>query len=68
MIDTVPGLINIPKIIFYLDAEFAREIKEAKRATGLYQMKSYGFEYRSLPATIDILEVADFLEKEKIWL
>lgn len=56
-------LLNFPKIIQALDKEFAPVIKEAKRLPGFYEIKpSYGFEYRSLPGTIDPLVVARFLE------
>jgi hypothetical protein len=57
------GLINIPHIITSLDKRFAADIKAAKRALGLYKLKSHGFEYRSLPATIDPVGVATFIEE-----
>lgn len=57
------GLINIPRIIMALDKEFATVIKAAKRVPGLYKLKDWGFEYRSLPATLDPVVVADFVQK-----
>lgn len=54
---------NIPKIIVEMDREFGPIIKDSKRAKGLYKMKPYGFEYRSLPTSINIITVANFLVK-----
>lgn len=56
------GLINIPRIVNLLDKQFRTQVLEARRALGLYKLKSHGFEYRSLPATLDPLQVADYLE------
>ena len=58
---TVSGIIDIPKWVFGLDKIFEKEIKEARRVPGLYEMKSHGFEYRSLPADIDMIKVANVL-------
>jgi hypothetical protein len=48
---------NMPFDMVYpirlLDQEFAREIHLAGRLPGAYQIKPYGFEYRSLPATVN---------------
>ena len=60
------GMINAPRIIWLLDKEFKKDIKDAHRATGLYRLRDHGFEYRSLPASIDVLRVAAFINKE-IW-
>jgi len=49
-------VINIPKIIKSFDSEFVEEIKQTHRQKGLYEMKPYGFEYRSLPTTVDLLK------------
>jgi hypothetical protein len=46
-----------------LDQEFEEEIKAAHRHPGAYQMKDYGVEYRSLPATIKLSKVTKVLEK-----
>jgi hypothetical protein len=61
----VPSLLNIPPIVRDFDTAFYGEIVKAKRITGLYSMKSYGFEYRSLPATININRVANFISINK---
>jgi len=55
---------NIPRYIYLLDKRFKDIIKTAKRAPGLYELKPYGFEYRSLPASVPPVEVADFLKSE----
>lgn len=57
------GLIDMPRFIVGLDRRFAKEIKAARRVPGLYEMKPYGFEYRSLPASIDPYEVAGAISK-----
>jgi hypothetical protein len=59
---SVSGFIDMPKIILKLDTAFANEIAKAERVPGCYELKSYGFEYRSLPASIDVREVAAILE------
>jgi hypothetical protein len=46
-----------------LDQEFAREIRLSGRLPGAYQMKPYGVEYRSLPATVDLKKVVKVLVK-----
>jgi hypothetical protein len=56
------GNIDMPRFIYGLDRTFAAEIKAAKRVPGLYEMKSYGFEYRSLPMSVDLYRVAEALE------
>jgi hypothetical protein len=55
--------LNIPRIIRALDCQFAEVIKNTKRQQGMYEMKSYGFEYRSLPTIISAIMVAEFLDK-----
>ncbi len=57
--------INMPKIIQAFDKEFEADIYEAKRLPGFYEMKSWGFEYRSLPNTINLVRVAEFIQREK---
>lgn len=59
------GLINIPAIVHSLNTRFKTEIKDAKRALGLYKLNSHGFEYRSLPATLDPIVVAEFIYSER---
>ncbi len=61
----VAGLLNMPKLIQLLDQAFAGEIKDSQRLPGFYEMKHYGFEYRSLPATIDPVDVAEVLKNRK---
>jgi hypothetical protein len=46
-----------------LDQEFEKVIKKAGRHLGAYQMKPYGFEYRSLPASVPIRDVSRTLLK-----
>ena len=55
------GFLDIPTLIRALDDEFEKEIRRAYRVKGMYELKGYGFEYRSLPATIDPRKVADVL-------
>jgi len=62
LINTVAALLDIPKIIMSLDQAFADVIREARRLPGMYGMKPWGFEYRSLPTTVDLLRVAAFLD------
>lgn len=58
----IPRQLNMPKLIRALDVKFAVEIKQAKRVPGFYEMKPWGFEYRSLPNTVDVVLVAEFLK------
>jgi len=53
---------DMPRIIKALDKRFYIDIKWAKRQLGLYEMKPYGFEYRSLPNNIPLTELSDFIE------
>jgi len=53
--------LNVPAIIRRMDIAFDKEIKQARRVPGEYELKHYGFEYRSLPSGIDLDCVADFL-------
>lgn len=52
------GFLDIPRIVRSLDETFADVIKQSNRLKGFYEVKGYGFEYRSLPATIDPRVVA----------
>lgn len=58
------GLINIPALVLRLDKQFKGRIKEAKRALGLYKLTDHGFEYRSLPASMSPLTVAEFIKSD----
>lgn len=60
---TYQGPINMPRIIWFLDQAFKDEIKAAGRVPGEYEMKPHGFEYRSLPATVDLDKVVAVLEE-----
>lgn len=51
-------MFDMGKYIFALDKAFEESIRLSKRALGLYEMKYYGFEYRSLPNTVSPLDVA----------
>jgi len=50
----------IRKIVIAMDARFNNTIALAKRITGEYELKPYGFEYRSLPADITLQPVVKF--------
>lgn len=50
----------IIKIVYAFDARFNREIALANRMAGEYEIKPHGFEYRSLPATINIFSAVEF--------
>jgi len=54
----------IPEIIKRLDRAFVKEISKAERVAGEYEMKSYGFEYRSLPNNTDLEKIAKVLDQE----
>lgn len=58
---TVVDQMNIPRIVALMDKAFKDDIKEAKRMLGEYELKAWGFEYRSLPATINLNRVANTL-------
>ena len=49
----------IEKIVKEMDTIFIKEIKDANRVPGEYEMKSHGFEYRSLGNNIDVRKVID---------
>lgn len=59
----------IEKIVLAMDTKFGKTISLANRIQGEYEIKPYGFEYRSLPADINVLPVVDFafllLKREK---
>lgn len=60
---SVAEQMNMPRIIALMDKEFMPDIKAAKRMPGEYELKAWGFEYRSLPATIDLNRVANVLQR-----
>jgi len=61
--ESIPaGIMDMPRIIRELDKRFAPEIKASKRLPGFYELKPYGFEYRSLPNSISVVEVAKFIK------
>lgn len=60
---TINGFLDIPKYIRHLDGAFHNEIVAAKRIPGCYEIKGHGFEYRSLPASIDVRKVAAALNQ-----
>ena len=47
----------IEKITRQMDSLFREEILQAKRILSEYEIKAHGFEYRSLPATVDLEKV-----------
>jgi len=50
----------IDKIVMAMDTKFKETIFKSCRIQGEYEIKPYGFEYRSLPANINILPVVNF--------
>jgi hypothetical protein len=58
--------LDIPTIVHRLDRVFMATIKATGRVPGSYELKPYGFEYRSLPATVDPLAVAEMLHVHKL--
>jgi hypothetical protein len=55
------------RFVSIMDARFQKIISETKRRMGFYEIKPQGrIEYRSLPNTVDVLEVAQFLKEEVI--
>jgi len=50
----------IREIVFAMDARFNEVVAKAKRIHGEFEIKVHGFEYRSLPATVNIKEVVEF--------
>jgi hypothetical protein len=63
----VPDPLDMVQIIRTLDGQFETEIADTDRVPGMYEMKPYGFEYRSLPADMDLTVVADFLDSDKVF-
>lgn len=57
-VSIVYGMLDMPAIIKALDQAFKEGIKDAKRVPGMYRLKPYGFEYRSLPNNIGLVLVA----------
>jgi hypothetical protein len=55
--------LDFPPIIQAFDKAFKEEIKSTKRLPGFYEMKPYGFEYRSLPATASLEKIVEVLSK-----
>lgn len=47
----------IEKIVSLMDKTFKQEVLESERILGEWEPKTHGFEYRSLPANIDIYKV-----------
>lgn len=64
--EEIPQQQDMVKIIQTLDRAFASQIKEAKRIPGCYELKTHGFEYRSLPASVSVVEVAKVIQSELI--
>lgn len=59
---TFNRLWDFPQLFRALDKRFAGWIKATKRKPGFYEIKPDGqIEYRSLPSTISLWEVAEFL-------
>lgn len=62
------GPLNIPRIVYLLDTAFKDVIADAGRQSGLYEMKPHGFEYRSLPTTVDLdrlVTVLDAIQRDE---
>jgi hypothetical protein len=57
------GFWNFPLFIKHMDKAFKDEIKAARRKPGFYELKYDGrFEYRSLPASIDLKKVIEVID------
>lgn len=57
------GMFDYATMIRLFDEQYADEIAEAKRHPGFYEIKRDGrVEYRSLPNTVDVVEVAEFIK------
>lgn len=65
-VESIPQIMDMPKIIQLLDKAFKSEIDAAKRIVGCYEMKPHGFEYRSLPASVDPRKVAEVLANSNL--
>lgn len=59
---TYSGQLNLPRIIWFMDRAFRDGIKAARRVPGEYELKDYGFEYRSLPADVSLDKVVRVLQ------
>lgn len=59
---------DMMRVIRTLDTCFEKEIKDAGRVPGLYEMKEHGFEYRSLPARTDPLKVAELIRSHRSFM
>jgi hypothetical protein len=57
--------LNLPRIIYLFDKRFKEEIKNAKRAPGLYKLQPHGFEYRSLPASTNVRDVVALIQEHR---
>jgi hypothetical protein len=60
---SITQIANIPRVLWILDMAFKDEIIAAKRVRGEYEIKEHGFEYRSLPANIDLNKVVTVLNQ-----
>lgn len=60
--DTQGRRVQLPilSIVRAMDDHFNQTISRACRICGEFEIKPHGFEYRSLPATVDVNEVAVF--------
>jgi len=56
---TTSMFLDLARIIRTMDEKFKDIIKKAGRTPGEYEIKAHGFEYRSLPASAPLLEVAE---------
>ena len=59
--------VDIPHMVLQLDKKFKRVIERAGRQCGWYELKNYGFEYRSLPNSVDVNELIDFVHYKLEW-
>lgn len=50
----------IHRIVYAMDAFFNKTIAKANRICGEFEIKPHGFEYRSLPATVNVQDVVHF--------
>ena len=59
--------LDIPKMVRQLDHRFQEEIIAAYRQIGWYELKEHGFEYRSLPGTINLDDLSLFVQYNFKW-
>jgi len=58
-------MFDFAQFVRAMDTQYADEIKATSRRPGFYEIKHDGrVEYRSLPTSVDVVAVADFLKEQ----